>query len=82
MFSIAGLRGIARFFPTAVYDYFGSWPEPICLIRGHLPVSDVMPFRKTEKHRATPLFEFTERGSQRQGRHSGFLFLESSDKLR
>lgn len=31
-------------------------------------------FRKTEIHWTTPPIEFTERGSQRQGRHSGFLF--------
>ena len=31
-------------------------------------------FRKTEKRRTIPPFEFTERGSQRQGRHSGYSF--------
>ncbi len=31
-------------------------------------------FRTTENHWATPLIEFTERGSRRQGRHSGYSF--------
>lgn len=32
-------------------------------------------YRKTEMHRISPLIEFTERGSQRQGRHSGLFFI-------
>jgi phosphoribosyl 1,2-cyclic phosphodiesterase len=35
-------------------------------------------FRKTENHWTTPLVEFTERGSQRQGRHSGLYFFQNT----
>ncbi len=39
-----------------------------------------MPFQEDGKFRTTPLIEFTERGSQRQGRHSGFLFLKKRER--